>query len=85
MFGVALILWTEGVRRLRAAEAALLATTETPCSILAAWIVVSEAPPVLTVVGGLLIVGAVVSHARADLVHDRVSRPWQRQGTRPRI
>ena len=82
VFAVALILWTEGVRRLRAAEAALLATTETPCSILAAWIVVSEAPPLLTVVGGLLIVGAVVTHARADLARDRVSRPWQ-QPTEP--
>ncbi|MYI57011.1 MAG: DMT family transporter [Acidimicrobiia bacterium] len=85
VFAVSLILWTEGVRRLRAAEAALLATTETPCSILAAWIVVSEAPPLLTVVGGLLIVGAVITHARADLVHDRVSRPWQRHRTRPKI
>lgn len=85
VFAVALVLWTEGVRRLRAAEAALLATTETPCSILAAWIFVSEAPPLLTVVGGLLIVGAVVTHARADLVHGRVGRPWQRQRTRSRI
>ena len=85
VFAVALILWTEGVRRLRAAEAALLATSETPCSILSAWIVVSEAPPVLTVVGGLLIVGAVVTHARADLARDRVGRPWQRQRTRPTI
>ena len=85
VFAVALVLWTEGVRRLRAAEAALLATTETPCSILAAWIVVSEAPPLLTVVGGLLIVGAVVAHARADLVQDRTGRRWQRQRTRPRI
>lgn len=85
VFAVALVLWTEGVRRLRAAEAALLATTETPCSILAAWIFVSEAPPLLTVVGGLLIVGAVVTHARADLVQDRAGRPWRRQRTRPRL
>ena len=81
VFAVALVLWTEGVRRLRAAEAALLATTETPCSILAAWIVVSEAPPLATVIGGLLIVGAVVTHARADLA----GRPSQRQGTEPNI
>ena len=81
VFAVALVLWTEGVRRLRAAEAALLATTETPCSILAAWIVVSEAPPVATVIGGLLIVGAVIAHARADLARDRVRRPRQRHRT----
>ncbi len=85
VFAVSLILWTEGVRRLRAAEAALLATTETPCSILAAWIVVSEAPPLLTVVGGLLIVGAVVTHARSDLARYGVGRPWPRQRTRPKI
>jgi len=85
VFAVSLILWTEGVRRLRAAEAALLATSETPCSILAAWIVVSEAPPLLTVVGGLLIVGAVITHARADLARDRVGRPWKRQRTRPKV
>ena len=85
VFAVSLVLWTEGVRRIRAAEAALLATTETPCSILAAWIVVNEAPPLATVIGGLLIVGAIVTHARADLVHNRVSRPWQRQRTGPKI
>ncbi len=85
VFAVSLVLWTEGVRRIRAAEAALLATTETPSSILAAWIVVSEAPPLATVIGGLLIVGAVITHARADLVHRRVSSPWQRQRTGPKI
>ncbi len=85
VFAVSLVLWTEGVRRIRAAEAALLATTETPCSILAAWIVVNEAPPLATVIGGLLIVGAIVTHARADLIHNRVSRPWQRQRTGPKI
>ena len=85
VFAASLVLWTEGIRRIPAAEAALLATTETPCSVLAAWILVSEAPPVATVAGGLLVVGAVVAHARADLVHDRVSRPWLRLGIRPKI
>ena len=85
VFAVALILWTEGVRRLRAAEAALLATTETPCSILAAWIVVSEAPPVLTVIGGLLIVGAVVTHARADLGPRSDQPPMAAPTDRPKI
>ena len=78
VFAVSLVLWTEGIRRIPAAEAALLATIETPCSILAAWIVVSEAPPLATVAGGLLIVGAVITHARADLVRDGVIRPWLR-------
>ena len=85
VFAGAVILWTEGVRLIPAAEAGLLGTSETPCSILFAWIFVSEAPPLATVAGGLLIVGAVLVHARADLVHDRVSRPWLRPRARPRI
>ena len=74
VFGVSLVLWTEGIRRIQASEAALLATIETPCSILAAWIVVSEAPPLAALGGGLLIVGAVIAHTRADLVRGRIMR-----------
>ena len=85
VFAVAVILWTEGVRLIPAAEAGLLATSETPCSILAAWIFVSEAPPLVTVAGGLLVVGAVLVHAGADLAAGRVSRPWLRPRARPRI
>ena len=83
VFAVALVLWTEGIRRIPAAEAGLLATTETPCSILAAWIVVNEAPPLATVAGGLLVLGAVLSHAGADLAHNRVSGPWLRPRAAP--
>ena len=88
VFAVSLVLWTEGVRRIRAAEAALLATTETPSSILAAWIVVSEAPPLATVIGGLLIVGAVITQPRADwsttgsAVHGSAKGPGRRSSFR---
>ncbi len=85
VFATAVILWTEGVRLIPAAEAGLLATSETPCSILLAWIFVSEAPPAVTVVGGLLVLGAVLGHAGADLAHNRVSRPWLRPRTRLRL
>lgn len=85
VFAVALVLWAEGVRLIPAAEAGLLGASETPFSILLAWIVLAEAPPVATVVGGLMVLGAIFGHASADLAHDRVSRPWLRPRTRPRI
>ena len=85
VFAVSLVLWTEGVRLIPAAEAGLLASSETPFSILLAWIVLAEAPPLATVAGGLLVLGAVLAHAGADLAADRVSRPWLRPRTRPRI
>ncbi len=85
VFAVSLVLWTEGVRLIPAAEAGLLGSSETPFSILLAWVVVSEAPPLATVVGGLLVLGAIFGHAGADLAAGRVSRPWLRPRTRPRI
>ncbi len=85
VFAVSLVLWTEGVRLIPAAEAGLLGSSETPFSILLAWIVLSEAPPLATVAGGLLVLGAVLGHAGADLAHGRVSRPWLRPRARPRL
>ncbi len=85
VFGVSVVLWTEGVRLIPAAEAGLLASSETPFSILLAWVVLAEAPPLVTVVGGMLVLGAVLAHAGADLAYDRVSRPWIRPRSRPRL
>ncbi|MCY3644587.1 MAG: DMT family transporter [Acidimicrobiaceae bacterium] len=85
VFAVSLVLWTEGVRLIPAAEAGLLASSETPFSILLAWIVLAEAPPLVTVAGGLLVMGAIFGHAGADLAAGRVSRPWMRPRTRPRL
>ena len=85
VFAVSVVLWTEGVRLIPAAEAGLLGSSETPFSILLAWIVLAEAPPLVTVAGGLLVLGAVLVHAGADLSAGRVSRPWLRPRTRPRI
>ena len=85
VYAVSLILWTEGVRLIPAAEAGLLATSEAPSSIILAWVFVGEAPPLATVLGGLLIVGAVLGHAGADLAHNRVSRPWLRPRARMRL
>ena len=85
VYAVSLILWTEGIRLIPAAEAGLLATSETPSSIMLAWIFVGEAPPLATVLGGLLVLGSVLGLAGADLAHDRVSRPWLRPRARMRL
>ena len=85
VFAVSLVLWAEGVRLIPAAEAGLLGASETPFSILLAWIVLAEAPPLATVAGGLTVLGAIFGHTSADLAAGRVSRPWLRPRTRPRI
>ena len=85
VFAVSLVLWAEGVQLIPAAEAGLLGSSETPFSILLAWIVLAEAPPLVTVAGGLLVLGAIFGHAGADLAAGRVSRPWLRPRTRPRL
>ena len=85
LFAVSLVLWTEGVRLIPAAEAGLLGSSETPFSILLAWILLAEAPPLVTVAGGLLVLGAIFGHTGADLAAGRVSRPWLRPRTRPRL
>ncbi len=85
VLGVATVLWTEGVKLIPAAEAGLLGTAETPYAIVLAWLVLSEAPPVASVIGGVLVLGAVGVHAGRDLALNRVSRPWLRPRARPRI
>ncbi len=85
IFGLSVLLWTEGVKLIPAAEAGLLASSETPFSIALAWMFAGESPPLAAVVGGLIVVSAVLGHAGADLVHQRVSRPWLRPRLRPRL
>ena len=65
-FAVASILWTEGARRIAAAEAGLLAGGETPFAIVFAWIFLVEFPPVATLIGGAIVLGAVFWRAFRD-------------------
>jgi drug/metabolite transporter (DMT)-like permease len=67
-FAMALILWTEGTRRIPAAEAAFLGTAEVPLAPLFAWLILAELPPVATLLGGALVLAAVFAHAAHDLV-----------------
>ncbi|WP_299503333.1 DMT family transporter [uncultured Roseobacter sp.] len=70
-FAGAVILWTEGTRLIPSAQSALLGTVEIPCATLLAWIILSELPPAVAVLGGIVIVSAVVWHAMMDYREER--------------
>jgi len=65
-FAAAVILWTEGTRLIPSAQSALLGTVEIPCATLLAWIILKEFPPMAAVLGGLVIMFAVLWHAVVD-------------------
>ena len=67
-FAVALILWTEGTRRIPAAESGLLGTAETPFAIVFAWLILAELPPVASFVGGAIVLTAVFAYAIRDFI-----------------
>jgi len=62
-FAVAVILWTEGTKLIPAAEAGLLGTAETPFATILAWFVLSELPPLASLIGGAVVLTAVITHA----------------------
>jgi drug/metabolite transporter (DMT)-like permease len=65
-FAAAVILWTEGTRLIPSAQSALLGTVEIPCATLLAWVVLKEFPPMVAVLGGSIIMFAVLWHAAID-------------------
>jgi drug/metabolite transporter (DMT)-like permease len=70
-FAAASILWTEGGRLLPASEAGLLGATEVPLAILFAWLILAEAPPLQSIVGGAIVLAAVFAHAGRDVLTSR--------------
>jgi len=62
-FAVAVVLWTEGTKKIPAAEAGLLGSAETPFATVLAWLVLSELPPLASFVGGAIVLAAVFAHA----------------------
>ncbi|MEM9565500.1 MAG: DMT family transporter [Actinomycetota bacterium] len=71
VFAVATVLWIEGTRRISAAESGLLGSAETPVAIGLAWLVLGEAPPVASAIGALIVLAAVLGHARPSAGDDR--------------
>lgn len=72
-FALAVVLWTEGARRIPAAEAGLLGTTEVPFGILFAWLFLGEAPPSASLLGGAIVLCAVLAHSWHDWAASRTS------------
>ncbi|MGF7006079.1 DMT family transporter [Aminobacter sp. BE322] len=65
-FALAVVLWTEGARRIPAAEAGLIGTAEVPIGIFFAWLFLSEIPPAASLAGGAIVLSAVFAHAWRD-------------------
>lgn len=60
VFAVASVTLTEGARRIPAAQTALLGALETPLAPIWAWLLLSELPTIWAVVGGVLVMLAVI-------------------------
>ena len=62
-YAAGFILWSEGARRVPAAEAGLLGGAETPVAVGFAWLFLSELPPAATMLGGAVVLAAVLGQA----------------------
>ena len=66
VFAVAVVLWTEGARRVPAAEAGLLGAAEVPLAVLFALVFLAEVPPQASIIGGAIVLASVFAHAGRD-------------------
>lgn len=75
VFATASVLLAEGARLIPSAQAALVSALETPLAPIWAILILSEWPSVVTIVGGAIIMAAVVFSQRSSRVFRRVSQP----------
>lgn len=73
--GIGLILFTAGVRLIPGAEAGLISILESILSPLWVWILLSETPSVDTLVGGAIVLGAILVHTLVDWRAERTVVP----------
>lgn len=73
-FAIASVMWTEGSRLIPAAEAGLLGSAEVPFAVFFGWILLAEIPPLATIVGGAVVLAAVLWHAIRDWLAARALR-----------
>jgi drug/metabolite transporter (DMT)-like permease len=66
-FGLGLVLYTIGARYLHPARTALISALDTPLAPLWVWLAFAERPALTTIVGGVIVLGAVA----ADIVGAR--------------
>lgn len=77
-FAAASVLWTEGGRLLPASESGLLGAAEVPLAILFAWLILAEAPPLQSIIGGAIVLVAVFVHAGRDVLKRQPDQPATR-------
>ncbi len=65
--GVGLVIFTHGSKYLPAAEITLLSLTEIVLGPLWVWLVISEVPGILTLIGGVIVLAAIAGQAFATL------------------
>jgi len=70
-FSIALMLMAEGVRMIPVAETALIGTLDVPFAIGFAWLVIGETPPLLSMIGALIVVAAVALQGVGDYYRAR--------------
>ncbi len=66
-FAGAVVTWTEGTKRLSAADSALIGTAETPFAIFLAWLLLSEQAPWTSLIGGAVVLLAVLANVVFDI------------------
>lgn len=64
-------LYIEGARRLAPAESSLIGALDVPLGPLWVWLIVSEIPPVATVIGGAVVLAAVMGDIGRAMVRER--------------
>lgn len=69
---LAVILWTEGARLLPPPETGLLGSSEVPFAMLFAWLFLTELPPFASMIGGAIVLAAVIWHAGRDLRREKI-------------
>ena len=66
--GAGLLLFTAGARLIPVAEASLIAVLESVLGPVWVWLAVGERPGAFSLLGGAMILSALVAHTAADLV-----------------
>jgi drug/metabolite transporter (DMT)-like permease len=64
-------LYLEGARRLAPAQSALIAAIDVPLGPFWVWLIVSEIPPLATVIGGAVVLAAVLGDIVRSMVRER--------------
>jgi len=65
-YAAAIITWTEGARMIPSAEAGLMGAVEIPLAAVFAAFLLGELPTLATLIGGLIVLGAVFGHSAID-------------------